>query len=104
RNEEPARVSLMTLLAENDRQIGSDGTAYVMMGGECEEETALDGGDVSVAVAGGYNCCVCMVRHKGAAFIPCGHTFCRRCSREVWVQRGHCPLCNNAIVEILDIF
>ena len=20
-------------------------------------------------------CCVCMVRHKGATFIPCGHTF-----------------------------
>ncbi|CAN1842000.1 hypothetical protein LINPERHAP1_LOCUS36700 [Linum perenne] len=36
-----------------------------------------------------------MVRHKGAALIPCGHTFCRLCSRELWVQRGNCPLNNN---------
>ncbi|XP_044501511.1 uncharacterized protein LOC123222678 [Mangifera indica] len=49
-------------------------------------------------------CCVCMVRHKGAALIPCGHTFCRLCSRELRVQRGSCPLCNSFILEILDIF
>ncbi|KAL4354620.1 hypothetical protein GQ457_06G027260 [Hibiscus cannabinus] len=36
-------------------------------------------------------CCVCMERKKGAAFIPCGHTFCRVCSREVWLNRGSCP-------------
>uniref|UniRef100_A0A2N9EDL5 RING-type domain-containing protein n=1 Tax=Fagus sylvatica TaxID=28930 RepID=A0A2N9EDL5_FAGSY len=51
-----------------------------------------------------YNCCVCMVRHKGSAFIPCGHTFCRLCSRELMVSRGNCPLCNRFILEILDIF
>ena len=49
-------------------------------------------------------CCVCMVRHKGATFIPCGHTFFRLCSRELWVSRGNCPLCNGFIQEILDIF
>ncbi|GMY09807.1 zinc-binding protein A33-like isoform X3 [Fagus crenata] len=49
-------------------------------------------------------CCVCMERSKGAAFIPCGHTFCRVCSRELWVNRGSCPLCNRSILEILDIF
>lgn len=49
-------------------------------------------------------CCVCMERSKGAAFIPCGHTFCRVCSREMWVNRGTCPLCNRSILEILDIF
>ncbi|KAI4371161.1 hypothetical protein MLD38_019427 [Melastoma candidum] len=49
-------------------------------------------------------CCVCMGRQKGSAFIPCGHTFCRVCSREVWVNRGTCPLCNRPIHEILDIF
>ncbi|XP_023885268.2 LOW QUALITY PROTEIN: uncharacterized protein LOC111997414 [Quercus suber] len=49
-------------------------------------------------------CCVCMVRKKGAAFIPCGHTFCRVCSRELWLNRGSCPLCNRSILEILDIF
>lgn len=49
-------------------------------------------------------CCVCMDRNKGAAFIPCGHTFCRVCSRELWVNRGSCPICNRSILEILDIF
>ncbi|KAI3440900.1 RING-type domain-containing protein [Psidium guajava] len=49
-------------------------------------------------------CCVCMDRNKGAAFIPCGHAFCRVCSRELWVQRGCCPICNRSILEILDLF
>ncbi|KAK3021645.1 hypothetical protein RJ639_046369 [Escallonia herrerae] len=96
------RMSLMALLAETDRQMGLDASAY-MMDDEDEEEE-----EVEVAGGGGggeyNNCCVCMVRHKGAAFIPCGHTFCRLCSRELWVQRGNCPLCNNFILEILDIF
>ncbi|KAI6670634.1 hypothetical protein NL676_005519 [Syzygium grande] len=29
---------------------------------------------------------------------------CRLCSRELWVSRGNCPLRNNFIMEILDIF
>lgn len=49
-------------------------------------------------------CCVCMERNKGAAFIPCGHTFCRVCSRELWLNRGSCPICSRSILEILDIF
>ncbi|XP_030544350.2 nuclear factor 7, brain-like [Rhodamnia argentea] len=49
-------------------------------------------------------CCVCMDRNKGAAFIPCGHAFCRVCSRELWVHRGCCPICNRPILEILDLF
>lgn len=77
----PSRVSLMTLLEETD---GCDGR---------REEGESD----SV-------CCVCMGRRKGAAFIPCGHTFCRVCSRELWVNRGSCPLCNRFIHEILDIY
>ncbi|KAK3188514.1 hypothetical protein Dsin_028075 [Dipteronia sinensis] len=85
----PMRVSLMRLLAETD-------------GGDVEEERRAVGG------GGGRGndtvCCVCMVRKKGAAFIPCGHTFCRVCSREVWLNRGSCPLCNRSILEILDIF
>ena len=51
-----------------------------------------------------WMCCVCMERKKGAAFIPCGHTFCRVCSREVWVNRGSCPVCNRSILDILDLF
>ncbi|CAK9168471.1 unnamed protein product [Ilex paraguariensis] len=99
--EAPERMSLMALLAETDRQMGLDGSAF-MMDDEEEEEVGESGGVVG---GGEYNnCCVCMVRHKGSAFIPCGHTFCRLCSRELWVQRGNCPLCNGFILEILDIF
>ncbi|KAF6159150.1 hypothetical protein GIB67_032767 [Kingdonia uniflora] len=78
-----SRVSLMRLLHEMD-------------GNDLERESEKEGG-ISM-------CCVCMGRRKGAAFIPCGHTFCRVCSREIWLNRGSCPLCNRSILEILDIF
>ncbi|WCJ20136.1 RING/U-box superfamily protein [Euphorbia peplus] len=81
----PTRVSLMRLLEETEAGGG---------GGEREREG--EGNDSM--------CCVCMVRKKGAALIPCGHTYCRVCSREVWVNRGSCPLCNRSILQILDIF
>ncbi|KAG6433169.1 hypothetical protein SASPL_104777 [Salvia splendens] len=97
--EQPVRMSLMALLAENDRQMGYESSAYVMGSEEESDKDAKE--EIGVELE---KCCVCMVRHKGAAFIPCGHTFCRLCSRELWLQRGNCPLCNNFIVEILDIF
>lgn len=84
RSGTPWRVSLMRLLQETEEKEKGGG------GGEAV-------GDDSV-------CCVCMGRNKGAAFIPCGHTFCRVCSRELWLNRGTCPLCNRSILEILDIF
>lgn len=92
--EGAGRVSLFSLLEQADRHA---------VPGEEEEESRSSS---SAAGEGGgeYGCCVCMVRHKGAAFIPCGHTFCRVCSRELWVSRGNCPLCNGYILEILDIF
>nr|GLL16711.1 probable E3 ubiquitin-protein ligase LOG2 [Ipomoea trifida] len=89
--DQPARLSLMALLAKTDREMGIDGAAYVLGEEETEDETAGDGGKFILD-----NCCVCMVRHKGAAFIPYRHTFCRLCSRELWVQRGSCPLYNNS--------
>ncbi|KAL6567090.1 hypothetical protein OROMI_015494 [Orobanche minor] len=99
--EHPVRMSLMALLAESDRMMGLEGSGYAVDEEVAEEEE--EGG--AAVLEGEYNgCCVCMVRHKGAAFIPCGHTFCRLCSRELWVRRGNCPLCNNYIQEILDIF
>ncbi|XWS47233.1 hypothetical protein CRYUN_Cryun14cG0134900 [Craigia yunnanensis] len=108
--EEPVRMSLMDLLEETDREMGLSGSRYTMGDDDdyYEEEEEEEGEEVVVVVeaSGGieYTCCVCMVRHKGSAFIPCGHTFCRLCSRELWVQRGNCPLCNGFILEILDIF
>ncbi|KAE8709347.1 hypothetical protein F3Y22_tig00110332pilonHSYRG01354 [Hibiscus syriacus] len=93
--EEPVKMSLMDLLGE---------TGYAM--GDDEENEDEEEDNVSVSSRGGmeYTCCVCMVRHKGSAFTPCAHTFCRLCSRELMVQRGNCPLCHGYILEILDIF
>ncbi|KAJ9697327.1 hypothetical protein PVL29_009227 [Vitis rotundifolia] len=99
--EAAPRMSLMALLEETDRQAGVVGPTYVLEEEE-EDEDEEEEGDSGRGIE--YNCCVCMVRHKGAAFIPCGHTFCRLCSRELWVSRGNCPLCNGFILEILDIF
>ncbi|XP_068640020.1 uncharacterized protein [Aristolochia californica] len=82
----PLRVSLMRLLEE-----GEDAAA-------AEKEQREDR-EKSNRV-----CCVCMGRRKGSAFIPCGHTFCRVCSRALWLNRGSCPLCNRSILDILDIF
>ncbi|KAJ7946347.1 RING/U-box superfamily protein [Quillaja saponaria] len=84
----PLRVSLIRLLEETD---GEDGERI-----ETDKGVGVMGNDLM--------CCVCMGRKKGAAFIPCGHTFCRVCSRELWLNRGSCPLCNRSILEILDIF
>ncbi|KAI4326381.1 hypothetical protein MLD38_031703 [Melastoma candidum] len=91
-----SRMSLMDLLEETDRQMGYEFSNYAL-----QEEDKIDEG---CGVGEANNCCVCMVRQKGAAFIPCGHTFCRLCSRELWVSRGTCPICNGFILEVLDIF
>lgn len=91
------RMSLMDLMDYNMADEEEDE--------EAEEEEEEEEEVVEVGRGGAeHNCCVCMVRHKGAAFIPCGHTFCRLCSRELMVCRGNCPLCNRFILEILDIF
>lgn len=101
KDEGTAKMSLMALLAETDREMGVE-SAYVME--DDEEEEAEEEHDAHEESGEYSQCCVCMVRHKGAAFIPCGHTFCKLCSRELFVQRGNCPLCNGFILEILDIF
>jgi hypothetical protein len=96
------RVSLMALLEQTDRQwsavAGSAAAAH-----EEEDFAPAEPEAAGKGVVAGC-CCVCMVRAKGAAFIPCGHTFCRSCARELLSGRGRCPLCNAAIVDVLDIF
>lgn len=87
--------SLMTLIEETD---GVDWSSRRKRERDDKKGTGGGGGDID------WLCCVCMERGKGAAFIPCGHTFCRVCSREMWVNRGSCPICNRPILEILDIF
>ncbi|XAR68133.1 hypothetical protein NMG60_11003156 [Bertholletia excelsa] len=98
-------MSLATALAveRNLRPVGPCTPLKSLMG--LFEE--MDGEDPGSGAGGrGIDavCCVCMERSKGAAFIPCGHTYCRVCSRELWLNRGSCPLCNRQITEILDIF
>lgn len=93
--DELVRVSLLALLEQSERNFSCG--SYVDLTEEEEEHVAPEEGP-------SYMCCVCMVRRKGAAFIPCGHTFCRRCSRELHMGRGMCPLCNGVIAEVLDIF
>ncbi|KAK7256036.1 hypothetical protein RIF29_29468 [Crotalaria pallida] len=101
---QPMMMSLMDLLEETDREMGLEGSRYILSDDDFddEEEEVVDVEDGEGAME--YTCCVCMVKHKGAAFAPCGHTFCRMCSRELNVSRGNCPLCNNFILEILEIF
>ncbi|KAI4354356.1 hypothetical protein L6164_003226 [Bauhinia variegata] len=102
---EPVKMSLMDLLEETDRQMGLEGSRYTF-GDDWDEYEDEEEEESEEEEEGGveYTCCVCMVKHRGSAFIPCGHTFCRLCSKELWVSRGHCPLCNNFVVEILDVF
>ncbi|XP_047056339.1 uncharacterized protein LOC124662563 [Lolium rigidum] len=101
-----ASMSLMALLEQSDSQWDDQ---------DDEEDGASKSGAVHVDGDGDGDgreeeeqmvraCCVCMVRHKGAAFIPCGHTFCRPCSRDLWRTRADCPLCNAFIHDILHIF
>ncbi|KAF3974056.1 hypothetical protein CMV_002569 [Castanea mollissima] len=113
--EPPVRMSLMDLMdynmdddddADDDEEAEREENEKERnegKGKEEEEEAEEENGSGSKR-GGEYKCCVCMVRHKGSAFIPCGHTFCRLCSRELMVSRGNCPLCNRFILEILDIF
>ncbi|GJN15660.1 hypothetical protein PR202_gb02596 [Eleusine coracana subsp. coracana] len=119
--EEGERVSLMALLEQTDRQwsagVSSAASAReeddspppadteaeaLLLAVDDDEEEVEDAAAGKGVVPG--SCCVCMARGKGAAFIPCGHTFCRLCARELLAGRGRCPLCNAAIVDVLDIF
>ncbi|XP_024381394.1 uncharacterized protein [Physcomitrium patens] len=96
REEPPRRVSLLSLLNQ-DMEMDENG-AQAERGGYEDEP------DDHVTEQLDPMCCVCMVGHKGAAFIPCGHTFCRRCCREVRRTRGCCPLCKQTIIDVLNIY
>ncbi|KAI3925952.1 hypothetical protein MKW98_028088 [Papaver atlanticum] len=109
---QPLRVSLMALLEETvdynrqdlmdiEDEEGYDQDQAIVVDKVLHSDKEKGSAGMTIEE---YKCCVCMVRPKGAAFIPCGHTFCRLCSRKLWVNRGNCPLCNSFILEILDIF
>ncbi|CAL5073467.1 unnamed protein product [Urochloa decumbens] len=96
------RVSLMALLERTEQQWAAraGGGHWKRVGADDEEAEEKEKGGGGV----GGRCCVCVARGKGAAFIPCGHTFCRACARELRAGRGRCPLCNAAIREVLNLF
>ncbi|MED6208957.1 hypothetical protein PIB30_049904 [Stylosanthes scabra] len=97
---QPAMMSLMDLLEETDREMGFEGSRYILSEDEDFDEDEEDEGGDDME----YTCSVCMVRHKANAISHCGHSYCRMCSRELMVGKGNCPLCNNFVVEILEIF
>ncbi|KOM51411.1 hypothetical protein LR48_Vigan09g007000 [Vigna angularis] len=99
-------MSLMDLLEETDREMGLEGSRYILSDDEDFDEDADDDGGEDGDGGGSmeHTCCICMVTHKTASFIPCGHTFCKMCSRELMVSTRNCPLCNIFILEILEIF
>ncbi|CAJ1795410.1 unnamed protein product [Sphenostylis stenocarpa] len=82
----PVMMSLMDLLEETDREMGLEGSRYILSDEEEDEDEDEDGEDDGVGSME-HTCCICMVRHKAASFIPCGHTFCRMCSRELMIDR-----------------
>lgn len=109
-------MNLATALAADRRQINVgpiDGMMLKPLKSVVRLFEEIDGRDV-VKVAANINnrggegigtlCCLCTERNKGAALIPCGHTYCRVCSRAMWLKQGSCPLCNRSITEILEIF
>ncbi|KAL4588954.1 hypothetical protein LXL04_001854 [Taraxacum kok-saghyz] len=116
----PATMNLATALAADRRQLNvgpTDEMKTKPLKSIVRLFEGIDGGDVKVAegdadadddgsdVRGiGKLCCLCTERNKGAALIPCGHTYCRVCSRAMWSKHGTCPLCNRSITEILEIF
>ncbi|XP_020589406.1 uncharacterized protein LOC110030820 [Phalaenopsis equestris] len=100
--EESKKTSLKALLAEGGEYSDDEEGDRGRVGREDEDEEDEEEGGSEGGMA--RTCGVCNVRHKGTAFIPCGHTFCRLCSRELRVSPGNCHLCNEFVLEILDIF
>ncbi|CAN6196527.1 unnamed protein product [Urochloa humidicola] len=103
------RVSLLALLERTEQQWAAraGGGHWERVGAADDEAAAAPEEEESKGRGGrgvGGRCCVCVARGKGAAFIPCGHTFCRACARELRAGRGRCPLCNAAIREVLNLF
>jgi hypothetical protein len=75
-------VSLIALLEQMDRQWSVVAAAPSEQDSFVQEDDADQPGRGADAAGGGC-CCVCKARAKGATIIPCSHTFCRGCAREL---------------------
>ncbi|KAI3526498.1 hypothetical protein L1887_05754 [Cichorium endivia] len=92
-------MSLMTLLSGHGSNYVADVEGHVEKHQE-EPEPEPEEEDI-----GDYNlCCQCKAKHKNTAFGPCGHTFCKHCTKELHISIGNCPTCSNYMLEILDIY
>ncbi|KAJ7552297.1 hypothetical protein O6H91_06G049300 [Diphasiastrum complanatum] len=102
RHHMDGRVSLMSLLRErNDYEVVIfDQDILASMNSSCLSHIEDDHEPLELHAI----CCVCMVGQRGAAFVPCGHTFCRKCACELQMSRGTCPLCNRSIKQILKLY
>jgi hypothetical protein len=98
------RVSLMALLERTEHQWTTRAAGGQWRRVDAEDDAPPEDKEKDKGGGVGGRCCVCVARGKGAAFIPCGHTFCRACARELRAGRGRCPLCNATIREVLNLF
>ncbi|KAK1414390.1 hypothetical protein QVD17_30134 [Tagetes erecta] len=92
----------MALAAERKKmKVGPmDGVVVRLFEAEERDVEAAEDGEGAIDVL----CCLCEDGYKGAALIPCGHTYCRVCCGAMWSKKEMCPLCNCLIMEILEIF
>ncbi|KAE8664841.1 hypothetical protein F3Y22_tig00112738pilonHSYRG00633 [Hibiscus syriacus] len=94
-SEEPVKMSLMDLLGDEYEEDDEE---------EEEEEEQEDEEEIVQSKGIEFTCSICNVNISSSAYMPCAHTFCRLCSKELSVQRGSCPLCTAYVSEILHIF
>ncbi|KAE8673095.1 hypothetical protein F3Y22_tig00111812pilonHSYRG00186 [Hibiscus syriacus] len=93
--EEPVKMSLMDLLGDEYEDDEEE---------EEEEEEGEEEEEIVQSKGIEFTCSICNVNISSSAYMPCAHTFCRLCSKELSVQRGSCPLCTAYVSEILHIF
>ena len=58
-------------------------------------------------VLGPNPCPICYNNERNMAFIPCGHTVCKKCSNTLMNQDGNiekCPICRKTIIDTLYIY
>lgn len=87
---------------EGNREGGREGVGREGVGKRGVESFVWSSDGSSEAVDA--TCCVCLCAPRRAAFIPCGHTFCRGCARQLAEARARCPLCNRRIRELLRLY
>ena len=83
-----------------------DGTGFPVPdedSNECDI-SLTSSGDLGEDVA----CCICKVRHRRVAAVPCGHcAYCVRCSRSymnLGVRNGGCAVCRKPVTAMISIY